>query len=235
MGTDARLLDLQTLDLRIERLSVRVRSLEAGDDLTRARSAADAAERALGELKLQLDVLDRDGSKLEHEIDSLQQKMAAERQRMFDGSVANAKELEAMGREIENLQRRVGDREDELLVILEARDGLEGRAKEAAAETDELRTEVEQVAAASGDELATVTAELQDLQAERSALAARLDPELLELYEELRAHKKGVGVAALVDGVCQGCHEALSSVELDHVKHDPGVPRCEHCRRILVV
>ena len=235
MGADARLLDLQALDLRIERLSLRVRALEAGDDLTRARSGADAAERALGDLKLQIDVLDRDGSKLEHEIDSLQQKMAAERQRMFDGSVANAKELEAMGREIENLQRRVVDREDELLVILEEREGLEARAKEAAAETDELRAGVQQVAASSDEELASVTAELDALRADRASSAAQLDPELVELYEELRAHKKGVGVAALVDGVCQGCHEALSSVELDHVKHEPGIPRCEHCRRILVV
>ncbi len=123
----------------------------------------------------------------------------------------------------------------ELLVILEEREGLEAREKEASAETDELRDRVQQVATASGDELASIAAELQGLQVERSALAAQLDPELLELYEELRAHKKGVGVAALVDGVCQGCHEALSSVELDHVKHEAGIPRCEHCRRILVV
>jgi predicted nucleic acid-binding Zn-ribbon protein len=44
-----------------------------------------------------------------------------------------------------------------------------------------------------------------------------------------------VGAAALVDGVCQGCHETLSAVELDHVRHAQDVPRCEHCRRILVL
>ena len=69
----------------------------------------------------------------------------------------------------------------------------------------------------------------------RASLAATIDPELLELYEDLRRQKKGVGAAALVDGVCQGCHEKLSAVELDHVKHAGGVPRCEHCRRILVL
>jgi predicted nucleic acid-binding Zn-ribbon protein len=57
---------------------------------------------------------------------------------------------------------------------------------------------------------------------------------LFELYEDLRRTKKGVGAAAMVDGVCQGCHEQLSSVELDKLKRSTGVKRCEHCRRILV-
>ena len=66
-------------------------------------------------------------------------------------------------------------------------------------------------------------------------MAAGFDPELLELYDDLRKQKKGVGVAALVDGVCQGCHEKLSAVELDRIKHTEDVPRCEYCRRILVL
>ena len=42
-------------------------------------------------------------SKLEHEIDSLTQKAAAEDKRLYDGSIVNAKELELMKYEIENL------------------------------------------------------------------------------------------------------------------------------------
>ena len=66
-------------------------------------------------------------------------------------------------------------------------------------------------------------------------LTAGIDPELLELYEDLRPQKKGVAAVALVDGVCQGCHEKLSSVELDRVKRTEGIARCEYCRRILVL
>ena len=38
--------------------------------------------------------------KVEHEIDSLSQKAAAEEQRMSSGAIANARELEAIGHEI---------------------------------------------------------------------------------------------------------------------------------------
>ena len=65
--------------------------------------------------------------------------------------------------------------------------------------------------------------------------AAAVDPEYIELYEDLRPQKKGVAAVELVDGVCLGCHEQLSSVYRDRLKRVEGPKRCEHCRRILVI
>src|SRR4029078_13089361 len=106
------------------RLRAGIATLTAGSDLTVAVRDADAAEAHLGEIKLQLDALDRDTSKLEHDVDSLRQKAAAEEQRMASGAVANARELEAIGHEVANLRRRIADREDEELAIMERRETL---------------------------------------------------------------------------------------------------------------
>ena len=235
MASTAHLLDLQRLDLAIDRLRTRTAALEAGSELATALREADEAEARSGELKLQLDALDRDGSKVEHEIDSLSQKAAAEERRMSSGSVANARELDAIGHEITNLKRRIGDREDELLAIMERRETVETAAKEAEARSGSQRDRVAQVRTASDDELGQVTAELHAREAERVDAAARIDPDTLELYEDLRRQKKGVGAAALIDNVCQGCHEQLSAVELDKLRHTDDIPRCEYCRRILVL
>jgi predicted nucleic acid-binding Zn-ribbon protein len=235
MDPAARLLDLQAVDLAIDRLRARQRVLESGSEIGTARAAADAAEGDLGELRLRIDALDRDGTKLEHEIDSLSQKAAAEEQRMYDGSVANAKELSSIQHEVENVRRRKASREDELLVLMEEREKVETAAEEAERRSTALREEVDRIAAASDDELTRVAADLATSEHERAGMAAEIDAELLELYEDLRRQKKGVGAAALVDGVCQGCHEQLSSVDLDRVKRATGVRRCEYCRRILVI
>ena len=235
MGATTHLLDLQALDLAIDRLRARKAAIESGGELASARTEADAAEARFGEHKLQIDTLDRDALKVEHEIDSLSQKAAAEEKRMSSGAIANARELEAIGHEITNLKRRIADREDELLAIMERREAIEAGAKEAEAVAGERRAVAERVAVASADELGTVEAELAAREAERPPLAATIDPDTLELYEELRPQKKGVGAAALVDNVCQGCHEQLSSVELDHARHADGIVRCDHCRRILVL
>jgi predicted nucleic acid-binding Zn-ribbon protein len=230
-----RLLDLQSLDTAIDRLNARRAALEGEGELGAARAEAERAEQEFGELRLQLDTFDRDGSKLEHEIDSLTQKAADEESRLFGGAVANAKELESIRREVDNLRKRKAEREDELLVVLERREEVERRAKEAEVRAEDRRIAVDTVAGDASRELSQIAADLTAKQADRARLAAGFDPELLELYDDLRKQKKGVGVAALVDGVCQGCHEKLSAVELDRVKHTEDVPRCEYCRRILVL
>jgi predicted nucleic acid-binding Zn-ribbon protein len=229
-----RLLTLQGIDSAIERSSARRRQLVAGDALSSARADADAAERTLGEFRLKIDELARDQGRYEHEIDSMTQKEKAEQTRLYDGSIVNVKELEALQHEIANLQKRRSDREDELLVLMEQREQLDAGADEAQTRSDELRDDVERVASASSEELTAIDVELEARTNEREAMAAEIDPETLELYDDLRRQKKGIGAAALVDGVCQGCHEQLSSVQLDKLKKTDGIRRCEHCRRILV-
>jgi len=235
MGATEHLLELQQLDITIDRLRGRIATLTSGAELASAIAAADAAEARLGEIKLQLDSLDRDTAKLEHDVDSLRQKAAAEEQRMASGAVANARELEAIGHEIANLRRRVADREDEELAIMERRETLAAAEKDAAEISTTLREAADRLRAAAGDELTTAEADLAAREAERPARVAAVDPDVHELYEELRPQKKGVAAAALIDGVCQGCHEQLSAVELSKVRAADGVPRCEHCRRILVL
>src|SRR5204863_6417320 len=121
MAVPKTLLELQSIDLDIDRLSGRVRQLESGDARKAATREADEAEHAFGELRLEIDALDRDGGRLEHEIDSLTKKTAAEQARLYAGSVANPKELDSIRHELENLNRRREEREDELLAYLEQR------------------------------------------------------------------------------------------------------------------
>ena len=228
------LLTLQETDSAIDRLTARKQILESGAELAQARAEADAAEGRLGEIRLSLDELSRDQSRLEHEIDSHTQKAQAEERRLYDGSIANAKELESLQHEVENLRRRRGGREDELLALMEQREALEADAAAAEGVSTELRELAERAAGSAASELAQVEADLEARRAERDRTASTIDPELLELYDDLRRQKKGVGAAALVDGVCQACHEQLSSMELDRLKRTDGIRRCEHCRRILV-
>jgi predicted nucleic acid-binding Zn-ribbon protein len=233
--TTRRLLDLQEADTALGRLVARRRVLEDGSELAAVRADADAAHNRLGEIRLRLDEIGRDQSRFEHEIDSMTQKEQAEQQRMYDGSIVNAKELEALQHEIASVHKRRSDREDELLALLEVRENLEADAVAAERQASALRARADEAASAATDELARIATDIAEQTTRREAVAAEIDAEVLELYDDLRRLKKGVGAAALVDGVCQACHEQLSSVELDKLKRAQGIRRCEHCRRILVV
>ena len=174
--------------------------------------------------------------RFEHEIDSMTQKEKAEQTRLYDGSVANAKELEALQHDVANLQKRRSDREDELLV---ARWSSERRSRPAPPRPSaRRRSSAPRSIEVAGDSARGARRPSSPSSASgppsETSIAAEIDPDLLELYEDLRAQKKGVGAAALVDGVCQGCHEQLSAMQLDKLKKTDGIRRCEHCRRILV-
>lgn len=229
------LLELQELDTAIDRLTARRRALETGQDLATARAEANEAERTVGELRLRRDELERDQRRFEHEIDSMSQKAAAEERRLYDGSVANARELDSIRHEVENLARRRSDREDELLTVMQMLEDLEKEDREASERSDALRANVDEVERTASEELERIAGELDERSEARAALSATIDPELLELYEDLRLQKKGVAAVELVDGVCQGCHEQLSAVYVDRLKRATGPKRCEHCRRILVI
>jgi hypothetical protein len=229
-----RILDLQELDTSTDRLEHRREQLDAGEELSAVRKEMEVAESRLGELRLALDSVASEQRRLEHDIDSTSAKLAAEEKRMYGGSIANAKELEALQHEIASARERRSRAEDELLDQMVRREDLEARATDADAEVTAARARVEEAGGDAARELDEIAAALAERRASREALSSEIDQELLELYEDLRRQKKGIGAAAIVDGVCQACHEKLSAVELDRLKHTDGVKRCEYCRRIVV-
>jgi predicted nucleic acid-binding Zn-ribbon protein len=232
-GTD-RLLELQDLDTRIDRLEHRRGQLEAGEDVAAARAVMEEAESRLGELRLALDAVQAEQRRLENEVDSLDRKAAADEKRLYDGSIANTKELGALQHEIANIKERKARTEDELLERMERREDLESRAAAEDVEVASARADVDEIGGDGVRELEQVEASLAELRVAREAIVPEIDEELLELYEDLRRQKHGIGAAALTAGVCQACHEKLSALELDRLKHTDGIRRCEYCRRIVV-
>jgi uncharacterized protein len=230
-----RLLELQELDLAIDRLRARLAQLESGQEVGVARQALSEAEARLGELRLQIDEVSREQGRMESDVDSLQRKKDAERTRLYDGSVANPKELQSIEHEVANLARRKESKEDELLERMERLEELESGLGKAEGETAEARRRLAEIEEGSGNELVEIERALQQDADERGALTSQLDEKLLTLYEDLRPQKKGVAAVALEAGVCQGCHQKLSAVYLDRLKRDEGIRRCEYCRRILVL
>lgn len=231
---DRRLLELQALDLAVDRLRARHLALEGAEEFRQASARVRELEGQIGELKLLIADVARDQTRLETDIDSLGQKAEAERKRLYDGSVANAKELQSIEAEIAGLRGRITSKEDQLLELMERREELEGGLAPLETELAGARSQLEDIDSSAGRELEEIEGSLAAKEPERERLAAGIDAELLDLYEDLRRQKKGVAAVKLVDGVCQGCHQKMSPVYLERLKNTAGVRRCEYCRRIVI-
>lgn len=230
-----RILRLQELDSNMDRTVARIEELEAGEDVRLAARKVEELEDRLGELRLGLDSQRREQERLEAEVASLEAKAEAEERRLFDGSVANPKELGSLQAEVASLRNRKARIEDEVLEQMERREEMEARLPPLESELAEARRHLAGLDADAAKEREEAKNDVEMLRSDRKALIPEFDEELLELYEDLRAQKRGVGAAALEDGVCSGCHQKLSPLELERIKQTEGVRRCEYCRRILVL
>jgi uncharacterized protein len=230
-----RLLALQEEDTEIRRLSERRASMPEAARLARVNDKLAELEADLAIAGKQLQEIEREQNRLEGEIEILARKTEREEGRLFSGSVSNPKELSSLQAEVEMLRKRASGLEDNLLEAMVQRDGagaaverLESERDQTAAESAALTMEV---GAISGD----IDAQLRSHGATRDQIAAEIPDAFLRLYEGLRTSKNGVGAAALVGDTCQGCHTKLPAREVERLRSERGLQRCDNCRRILVV
>ena len=230
-----RLLDLQTEDSEIRMLTERKASLPEAQRLAEINAQLVELNADIEIASKQNDEVTREQNRLEGEIELVEQKTAKEEQRMYSGGVSNPKELSSLQAEVESLKRKKGTLEDELLEVME-------RREQASATLQSLTEERDQAQAEAGDLTTRVEALTTDIDQKvathssaRVEIAGSIPSEVLSLYDKLRDQKGGVGAAALEQGTCQGCHTKLPAKEVERVKSEGGLQRCDNCRRILVV
>ena len=234
-STLQQLLDLQTEDTAIKRLEERKASLPEAQRLAEVNAQLAESTADLEIAQKQHDEIAREQDKLEGEIGIIDAKITKEEQRLFGGAVSNPKELGALQAEVAMLKRRRSEGEDSLLEVMVQKESATATLERLQGEQSAAATQAEELSAVVAALVTEIDTQLQEHSSKRGTASAPLPSELLELYEKLRTTKNGVGVAALEGGTCQGCHTKLSNKEIERIKAEGGLQRCENCRRILVV
>ena len=230
-----RLLDLQAHDAGLSRLEHRRRTLPELAAITEADGKLAALRDDVVRAETEVGDLDRELRRLESDVDQVRRRSERDQQRMQSGAVA-AKELESLQHEVESLARRQSDLEDAQLEVMEKREEAETRAGTVQAEVDRVAAARGEAAQARDAAYAEIDAEAAADAAGRTRVAAELPPDLVALYEKIRAASGGVGAAALKHRRCEGCRLEMLGAELRTIRAaaPDEVLRCENCRRILV-
>jgi predicted nucleic acid-binding Zn-ribbon protein len=230
-----RLLELQGEDSAIKRLEERKARLP---EAARLAELTDLAEELASDLEIatkQDEEVAREHARLEGEIELLEQKIGREEQRMFAGTVSNPKELSSLQAEVESLKRKKGGLEDQLLEVMEQREGSSSTVARISTELKGATTEAEELRGKVALLTTDIDAQLAQHSSQRDQISADLPADLLSLYDKIREQKHGVGAAALEQGTCQGCHTKVPQKEIERMRSEGGLHRCDNCRRILVL
>ena len=222
------LYQLQEIDLAIESseqtLSQIASQLGESKTVVRAQAELTLENQRLEELRHQQ-------HSAEWEIDDLVAKLAIAEDKLYSGEIRNPKELTSLQQEVDGMRARRSQLEDRALVIMEqvelAMASVASKSSELKTLEAEWRSQQKQLSA----EMEQLKTKLSDLNHKRQLLLARIDPQAVEVYSELKK-QKGTAMAKVEQGICCGCRISLPITELQRARSDSLV-RCSSCGRIL--
>ncbi|MFF3331169.1 zinc ribbon domain-containing protein [Streptomyces sp. NPDC002888] len=231
-----RLLDVQALDVRLQQLAHKRKSLpehaeieSLTKDLTQLRDLLVAAQTEESDTA-------REQTKAEQDVDQVRQRAARDQQRLDSGAITSPKDLENLQREIASLAKRQGDLEDVVLEVMERRESAQERVAELTERVGSVQAKIDDATGRRDTAFEEIDGEVASVTKEREVIAAAVPADLLKLYDKLRQQQGGVGAARLLQRTCQGCRQELSITDINDIrKATPDmVVRCENCSRILV-
>lgn len=228
-----RLLDLQAVDTALAQLAHRRRTLPELAEIDAVAREVSALEDDRVRAQVAVDDLDRDISRFEKDIEQVRARKAKDQARLDAG--ASMREIDGLQHELATLNRRQSELEDAELELMEQREAAEQTLNDVRAKLTDAGARRTAAETRRDEALADITKEQEFKQASRAPLAADLPPDLVTLYDKIRA-ESGLGAALVRAGRCGGCRIELYGADLARVKSAPAdeVVRCEECRRIMV-
>jgi len=178
-----------------------------------------------------LEELTRQQHSIEWEIDDITSKITSVEEELYSGRIRNPKELTDLQPETDSLKAKRNKLEDQALEIMEQVElatknvvSLDSELKRLEAEwqsqQQKLSTDQEQLKAA-----------MSNLKHKRELLASEIDPQAVEIYQELKRLRR-TAVAKVEQGICRGCRISLPVTELRQARSG-NLVRCSSCGRIL--
>lgn len=224
------LLILQERDAR--RLDLEKQIAAIPGEISRLEEKIEAEKKTLEESKGRIRELEVKRKDLESEVAAAEAQIARYRNQQLE--VKKNDEYQALTKEIETTQAKVGELEEAVIQVL--------------FELDEERQRVTEIEKDFQDVIGKLEGKIEDRKARKIGLEEELkqkrmeaeearkrvpDPEYLSAYDRQARVVKFPIVAAVVDRSCQGCFLRVSGgVDID-VRAGDKIVTCDNCGRIL--
>ena len=222
------IIDIQDLDMKMIRLMrlKNERQKELGQIESLRKELRTQCEDKESEVKdLNLEISQKE-LKLQEIVDRIK-KYETQQSSVKKADEFNALTLETTAAEREKvaLEQEISDVVDKKVAEEELLDTIKASLASSGKSSSTLEQEI-------NASIGTINEEGSRLHKERSALAAKAEPELLKTYERLLKNKKDRVVVPIENRACSGCHIVLTAQHENLVRKGDNLVFCEHCSRI---
>ena len=231
MSDLTRLRDLQEVDLEIRTLSDEleevVRRLSDEGQLPLVRAQFERIEKALSERSASARAAEREVERLSVAAGNLER-------RLYDGSVTNQREFDALTEQRDFASAERSSAEEGLLDVMVEIEELERSAAR-------HRETIERLADARKEEVedlssrqSTISARISTLETERESRCVGIPQALMARYDSLRKTRGGRALAPLEGRMCGACRVEQPTGNLARARAGESLVECNSCRRILL-
>lgn len=232
MTTAKQLYALQEVDLDLDRV---YHALEQAEEELGMEISIENLETALRNEEERLQEVELLQHENQMETEARRGRSEALETQLYDGSLTNARDLEALQQEAASVRHQLEQDEALSLELSIQAEESQIRCAGLAQELNEARAlwEVQQVEL--NQRVADLRVEQSEYEKQREMLASRVDPATLQRYETLRKSKGGRAVAKVERDLCQGCRMSLPTQLRQRVKSGRQTVTCSSCGRMLFV
>lgn len=147
--------------------------------------------------------------------------------------VKTNKEYQAMLKEIESIEKKNSEHEDEIIYALDEIDQAKKEIKEREKELADYRKAYESDMAIIESELSTIDQEFDTITTKKEHLQAEIGHDLLKRYEVIKSRRNGRAVVSVWKGICDGCHMQLPPQMYIELQKSDDMFQCPFCTRII--
>ena len=226
----SQLIELQELDLEIQRISDRLARIPEERERTENEFKQHASEFL--ELKSKHEQTLDERKQLEADLATTQQNH--EKFEQDKTRVRNEKEYTAVLREIDAARKHIGSLETDILKRMEELEKLDAELIARAPDVERMRADVDLNLAALDREHDDANRCLKDLLERREQLSSHMPDHLFASYDRMSRLRRGQALAEVRrDGVCIACRVKVRPKVFSDVRRGDQLITCENCGRIL--
>lgn len=224
-----KLLDLQEIDLGIEKLEKELELIPIQIDILKSNIRETLAALDSQKQKLTRNQLERKNKELEA---AAQDENIAKHEKQLNSLKSN-EAYKAMLGEITLARKTKSEIEDGILVLMEEFDLCAKELKTAELENKKTQETIEVEIKKLEDKAFKVKGELETELKKREAFVPCVHADFLSRYDFIRTKKKSRAIASIQGESCSGCNTNLTPSTLNEVRKGRDLLTCESCSRII--
>lgn len=224
-----KLIELQKIDVEI---------LKIEKDLQKIPQSLQKAQKEQEQMSKKLDLLianldEKKGQKkfFEEELQEEYQRLKRTQARLMQ--IKGTREYQLLLKEIEEIKKTNKQKEEEILKLMEEIESLEKEKEKLEKKLEEVNAIFKEEEEKFNEFCQKLLKQKEELIERRSKLTQKISQNLLKKYEAVRQKKSGIGIAPVINSICEGCHMAIPPQLYNELQKDNRYYECPHCKRLI--